>query len=317
MIGVGTLLAGAVLVGTGLTVSARTVPLASAAQANKKKPTTTTTTTTTTTIPTSTTTTQPCSPTSLTVPSGSESITADPDTCIEPGTVVTLTGSGLPHSNIAAFLQCNDDPNQPTVLDEGNQVPIGCSNPVVKADGRPGLVVTTSTGTISVTFTIVGGTVGPPCGPSSCTGAAATDSSGGSPFTDAVNYPCPPTPAQAGLTPADICNIQFGDAAGDNITIPLTFNPNTPPQSTAPETPTPAATATTVAPAKTAAKSAATAASSSSLAFTGTGPGLWWLALVGVILMALGTLALVVVDEPRRLVRLVVTRVSRTKPDSP
>ena len=311
MFGMGALLAGAVLVGTGVTVSAKTVPLAAAA--NKKKPTTTTTTTTTTTIPTSTTTTQPCSATSVTATSGSESITADPGTCIEPGTVVTITGSGLPKTNIIAFLECNSDPNQPTVLFEGNQVPIGCTNPLVKADGRPGLTETSSTGTFDVTFTIEGGTVGPPCGPSSC--GTETDSTGGNPFTDAVNYPCPPTTAQQALTPPDICNIQFGDAAGDNLTLNLAFNPNTPPQTAVAQTPTAATTATTAAT-KSAAKTAATAAGSSSLAFTGTGPGLWWLALVGVVLMVLGVLALVMVDQPRRLVRLVVTRVSRTKPGS-
>jgi hypothetical protein len=144
-----------------------------------------------------------------------------------------------------------------------------------------------------------------------CTG---TDSTGGNPYTDAAGYPCPPTAAQQAA--GDTCVIAVGDTGGDQVTVPISFNTAVPvpPTTIGTEAPTSPghSTATTVA----AAKTAATKAASGSLAFTGSGPGLWWLALVGVLLMVLGGLLLTVVDQPRRMLRLAVHKVTRTKRDS-
>jgi len=302
--GIGAVVVGAVLVGTGVTVSARAVPHATAANnANKKK---TTTTTTTSTLPPTTTTTQPCAAQSVTATSGGASLTAMPGTCVLQGTVVSLSGSGFTPGVPGTFLECNSDPNQPTVMYEGSPIPISCTNPLSKTYG-PGVIVTSSTGTVGPeNFTIGAGPLGPPCGPSQCTATSATDSSGGNPFTDAGKYPCPPTAAQLAIN--DTCQIIFGTQSA-SVTLNVTFNPNAPPPSTTPPTSVaPASSPSSVT--KATAKPAATKASSGSLAFTGSGPALWWLALVGLMLMVLGIFALMVTGEPRRLARLVRVRIT-------
>jgi heme exporter protein D len=119
------------------------------------------------------------------------------------------------------------------------------------------------------------------------------------------------------MAAGDTCGIIFGDQAGDGVTIPISFNLNVAPPQTAPvaaTSSTVAATATTVKPAS---KATTTKAATSALAFTGTGPGLWWLALVGMGLIVLGLLALALVDQPRRMLRLVRDRASRHGPGSP
>ncbi|MGH9017114.1 MAG: hypothetical protein ACRDY1_05125 [Acidimicrobiales bacterium] len=303
--GIGAVVVGAVLVGTGVSVSAKAAPHAATAQPDKKKPTTTTTST----LPPTTTTTQPCAAQSVTATGGSATMTADPGTCIVDGTVVSLTGSGFTSGSVGTFLECSSDANQPTVMFEGSPIPISCTNPLSTNNG-PGITTVSSTGTIGpVNFKVATGTVGPPCGPNECAGVSATDSSGGSPFTDAANYPCPPTPAQ--VTAGDSCQILFGDLANDAVEVDLQFNPNQPP---------PSATTTTVATASspssgttgTAAPSA-TKASSGALAFTGSGPALWWLALVGMLLIVLGVFALSMLEEPRRLARVAADRLTGRK----
>ncbi len=49
----------------------------------------------------------------------------------------------------------------------------------------------------------------------------ATDSTGGSPATDAAKFPCPPTAAQQAA--GDTCVIAFGDASGDQATANISF----------------------------------------------------------------------------------------------
>jgi hypothetical protein len=49
------------------------------------------------------------------------------------------------------------------------------------------------------------------------------------------------------------------------------------------------------------------------LAFTGAGPGLWWLGTLGVLLMLFGVLALAMVDGPRRFLRFAVIHSRRTR----
>ena len=138
---------------------------------------------------------------------------------------------------------------------------------------------------------MVVGTTGPP--------TTGTDSAGKPGSTDAAAYPCPPTPAQT----ADTCVIAVGDIGGDKVVVPIAFNPGG--VGTSPPT-SPGVKSSTSPKPITKASSAATKTSSGSLAFTGPGPGLWWVGLIGVVLMMAGGLMLLVVDEPRRLRRAVV-----------
>jgi hypothetical protein len=134
---------------------------------------------------------------------------------------VNVTGSGFAASSEGNLLECNGAPNQPTVAlpaPVSSKVPVGCSAPSLSA-----VVSTSSSGTLSTSYKVVQGTVGPPCGSSGalivqCPG---TDSSGASPATEAAAYPCPPTPAQqaAGV----VCVLEFGDAAGNTASSPIGF----------------------------------------------------------------------------------------------
>jgi mucin-6/19 len=307
---------GAVLLGTGIAASAHTTTKAAAASANKKKPTTTTTSTT---LAPASTTTQPCNAAPATGTAspgkGQGTATATPATCLVNGTQVDISATGLTPASAAnylgTFIECNTDPNQPTVSILGNTIPLSCSS-ALKYIFTPNAAGTADTSSLTPQpyFTVIEGTTGPACAPTLCTG---TDSTGGDPYTDAAGYPCPPTAAQQAA--GDSCVIAVGDTGGDQIQIPISFNTAVPVPPTTIGTEAPAsasASATTVA----AAKTAATKASSGSLAFTGSGPGLWWLALVGVLLMVLGGLLLTVVDQPRRMLRLAVHKVTRTKRDS-
>jgi len=325
-LGLGAIVVGGVLLGTSVAVSAQTTSKSAAVAPNKKKPTTTTTSTSTT-VPPPSTTTQPCSASPATEtgtntsvsPNTTATLTMDPATCIVSGTVVTLSGSGFQPNSPGTVLECNSDAAQPFVQypAAGDDIPVSCTDPFAP---KPGIVVTSATGDMGpVNFTVLEAVdgVGPPCG-NSCTGLAAHDCTSatvctGNPATDAMAYPCPPTAAQ--IAAGDTCGVLYGDNNGDAITVPISFNTLVAPPLTVPPTP-PATPSVTAAPAAKAA-AATTKAATGALAFTGTGPGLWWLALVGMMLMALGLLALAVVDQPRRLVRLVLRRVSRSEPRSP
>jgi archaellum component FlaF (FlaF/FlaG flagellin family) len=300
---------GAVLLGTGVAVSAQTSNKA-AATANKKVKKTTTTTAPTTT------TTAPCTPKGATVTAvpgvngntGTATVVIDKVTCLVNGTMVHWSATGLlPLSganSLGTSIECNSDPNQPTVTLLGNKIPVSCSN----ALGQ--LFTPNSAGTASGTFTIAEGTTGPP--------APGKDSNGVGGNIDAALYPCPPTTAQTNLSPPDQCVLAVADTGGDRVIIPLSFNLGA--GVVPPVVPTTIATAAsgggTPTTAAKAAKKAATKASSGSLAFTGTGPGLWWLALVGLLLMVFGGLLLTVVDQPRRLIRLVLQLVTRSRHDT-
>jgi hypothetical protein len=301
-IGVAAFVTGAVLLGTGIAASAKTTAKAASAGALKKK----TTTTTTTTVP-PTTTTLPCNgvPMTASATKGQGTATADPATCLVDGTPVAMTASGMMPASatnfLGTFIECNSDPGQPTVSILGNTIPVSCSGALAHT------FTPNADGSASATFDAIEGTTGPACAPSLCAPAKnPVDSSGGNPFTDAANYPCPPTTAQ--LAAGDICVLAVGDTGGDQITIPIAFNLNAPitpaTVSTQPPAVAPSGSATTVAPAK----AGSTKASSGALAFTGSGPGLWWLALVGIMLMVLGGLLLTVVDQPRRLLRMALRR---------
>jgi hypothetical protein len=136
-----------------------------------------------------------------------------PGSCLQGGTIVQVTASGLNPDDFGALLECNLTPNQPKVYTLGSEVPVGCTPP------ENGVFTSTSAGTLAQDFTIGTGTIGPP--------ATGTDSSGGSATADAANYPCPPTSAQ--VAAGNACGVVLGDEAteqgdaGDQVVVPITF----------------------------------------------------------------------------------------------
>jgi Fibronectin type III domain len=276
------------------------------------QPTTTTTaapTTTTTAAPTTTSTTVPCDakPASVT---GPPSVTVTPGTCLNGGTVVTVTGSGFTAGALGNLLECNSDAGQPTVAlpaPVSQDVPVSCTG-ISTAAGS--LITVAADGTFSATFTIVAGTTGPPCGPNYLVSTCPTaDSSGGNPTTDAAAYPCPPTTAQAAT---DNCTLSFGDSNSNDksVSVPIAFVPAPTPGSGATTTTTTAAAAAATAAQTAAAAKAATAAST--LAFTGAGPDTWYTLLGGLLLLDLGFLILTLYYRPREMVQLVSRGVHKT-----
>ena len=252
-------------------------------------------------------------------------ITISPNTGLTNGQSVTITGSGFAHTSIGNFLECNSDAKQPTVMDGSpvnTAISVSCNAPSYSH-----LVTTTATGGLSGTFTVVQGTVGPPCGPApAVVTCPAKDSAGNSPTADAALYPCPPTAAQIAI--GDVCTISYGDEVNDVGTGNISFAgtappppaatttpPTTPPTTKAP-TPTPTATPTTapktaVAPitgatgatgATTTPAPVTTTPTTGTLATTGPGPSVGVVGAIGVALLLLGLLLLVVLlNGPRRV----------------
>ncbi len=171
---------------------------------------------TTSSVATTTSTTVPCHGQPSQGSQGTATVTVTPGTCLKGRQVVTITGSGLKPNSPGGISECNGTSQQPTVSVEGSQVPVGCTNPLAQT------VMTSSTGTLEATFPIVTGITGPP--------ASAADSAGRPSLKDAPAYPCPPTSAQAasGVT----CNIAFGDAGGDQVSVTISFVPNAKPSAT-------------------------------------------------------------------------------------
>jgi hypothetical protein len=134
-------------------------------------------------------------------------ITATPNQNLTDGAAVTVSGTGYTPGP-GAILQCNTAPGEPTIPVAGNQVPVGCTNPLNK------LINADASGNVAATqFAVKQGVIGPP--------ATGTDSAGKDAAADAALYPCPPTAAQqaAGVT----CVIALGDAAQHQATQPITF----------------------------------------------------------------------------------------------
>jgi hypothetical protein len=242
---------------------------------------------------TTTTTTSPCDAKSATAKAtaGKGTATVDPATCLLNDSLVTVTATGITPKTLGSILECNTAKGQPTVTFVGEAIPVSCSS--VSAY----LFTSTASGGTSANFTVHAGVVGPP--------TSGTDSAGHSAASDAANYPCPPTAAQAsaGVT----CVIAVGDDAkpvGDEIPVPISFNTG---KLVIPPTTVPTTATTTKTGVTTATTSSATSASSGSLAFTGTGPGVWWLGLIGVLMMLLGGLMLLLAGP-----RLVFARAVHT-----
>jgi len=245
----------------------------------------------------------------------SAQITVTPNSNLTNGQQVQVKGSGFAASSAGGMAECNSTPNQPNDQVYGNNVPVGCTNPLQS------LVATDATGSFSYTFTVKTGTIGPP--------TQGKDSSGGDSAADSAKYPCPPTAAQQaqGIT----CSITYGDASGNQGSANITFAGG----SSSTGSNGPAATGTTAAGAgggstgttaaggggsgsasgptagatDSAGGTGATAASGGGpLPFTGFGVGMWRLALLGVLLTGLGV-SMVVASRRPGAVRRRVARV--------
>jgi hypothetical protein len=140
--------------------------------------------------------------------SATTTLSVSPSTNLSDGSVVSVSGTGFADSSTGAILECNTDPNQPTISIAGMNAPVSCS-PIFTA-----LKTTTSGGALAATnFTVHTGKVGPP--------TAGTDSAGNDAGTDAALYPCPPTATQ--VTNGDTCTIAFGDEVGNQGTQTISF----------------------------------------------------------------------------------------------
>src|ERR1700691_5200941 len=157
------------------------------------------------------------------------SITVTPTTGLVNGQTVSITGTGFAKSSLGNVAECNSHPNQPTVplgSPVNRAVPVSCTAPSLVQ-----IVMTTAKGTVSTTFDVVAGTVGPPCGTSvSLDNCPAADSAGTSPSADAALYPCPPTAAQQAV--GDTCTLSYGDLDNDVSTVVILFGSETAPSST-------------------------------------------------------------------------------------
>jgi len=259
-------------------------------------------------------------------------LTVTPDTGLTNGASVNVTASGFADTSIGNILECNSDPNQPTVA-----LPSPVNNPLQVSCTAPSyghLVTTSSSGALSHSFTVVQGTVGPPCGVSGAVIATcpSTDSAGNSPASDAALYPCPPTAAQQAA--GDVCTLTYGDESNDSGTATIYFageSTSTTTAAVAATTTTVAHTTTTVAhtTASTTANnsnitatttaaatssnsgsgsSGSSATSGGTLAATGAGPDLWVVAVIGFVALYLGSVTLALVDRPRGLLRRLLRR---------
>jgi hypothetical protein len=132
-------------------------------------------------------------------------ITLSPSTGLIGGGTTEITGTNYLPEQLAGALECNNDPDQPTVDYAGSAVAVSCTTPQ--------LIPTSDTGTFSLRFRMAQGVTGPPI--------AGTDSAGKPASVDAAAYPCPPTPAQqlAGIS----CGIAVGDQAGDVARVLISF----------------------------------------------------------------------------------------------
>jgi hypothetical protein len=162
----------------------------------------------------------------------------------------------------------------------GNTIPVGCSAiHIFRTDPTGGIDPSNQS------FTIVEGQTGPPCGATLPTHCDQTiDRYGNDPAADAAQLPCPPTAAQASA--GVMCDRAVGDVGGDVVAVPISYNVGAPPLPTTTTTAPYGSSSIAAAPAIRTGQGTVSG-SSGSLAFTGTGPHLAWLALLGIALIIL------------------------------
>jgi hypothetical protein len=146
------------------------------------------------------------------------SVQVSPSTGLLDGQLLAVSGSGYAPNTVGGPVECNDAPGQPTIQESGFAVPVSCDVPAFGATypfNIPQVTEFSSTGTISASFVVHTGVVGPP--------TLGIDSAGHNSAADAALYPCPPTPAQQAA--GDICKLTVGDSDGNSAAVPLTFAP--------------------------------------------------------------------------------------------
>ena len=223
-----------------------------------------------------------------TPPNGTATVTVDPDTCLMAGTTVTITATGLlpyakPANQLGTVLECKNDPGQPTVQLGG---------PTSRSASRSAGHRLPPDG---------GGDAQPDFhrGPRDNRPPHLRDGVGRESDAAAAGYPCPPTPAQT----ADPCVIAVVTKGATRSWCP---SPSTPAVWGRISRLTGVSRREIVDhPAPHEGGGGHHQAVIGLLAFTGPGPGLWWIGLTGVLLMA-PVDGWLVVDEPRRLRRRVV-----------
>src|SRR4051812_21025921 len=114
--------------------------------------------------------------------SAAPSLTVTPSTGLTDGQSVSVTGSGFAGS-IGGITECNTAAGQPTVAVAGQQIPVGCSNPI------PAIQNLTNGGVTNKPLPPPPRTNGPPGN------RAATARQEGAPA--AALFPCPPPAAPA------------------------------------------------------------------------------------------------------------------------
>ena len=143
-------------------------------------------------------------------------VTVSPSTGLTAGSTVEVTGVNFAPGASAGVSECNEAQGEPTVSYDGIQVPVSCSNPQITS--------TTATGTVSTSFNVLTGVLGPP--------TEGVDSAGNLASSDAAAYPCPPTASQqaSGVT----CGIGVGDLTGNLGVAQISFgsSPSPPPSPT-------------------------------------------------------------------------------------
>jgi surface antigen len=126
-----------------------------------------------------------------------------PSSGLTNGSIVAISGVVPVGDELGGLMECNNDPNQPTILingQAGTDTPVSCSNPLNF------LITSQPNGSLaSTSFTIGEGVQGPAW--------IGTDSAGGNAATDAASYPCPPTSAQ--LAAGYACDISWLGNAQD------------------------------------------------------------------------------------------------------
>lgn len=249
-----------------------------------------------------------CTP-APTTSNGPPSLTADPGTCLNGGTVVAVSGTGYDPGKEGVVLECNNAPGQPTVAlpsPVSEDVPVSCSG-IAVANAK--FVTSAGALPVGVTFTIISPTPGPPCGAGYLVSTCPADSSGGNAATDAAAYPCPPTMAQQQA--GDSCTLAFGDSGGKTGTVPISFVPNPTASNGNPNT-AGASTAASTSSAATTPAATPAAAGTGALAFTGSGPDTWYTLIVALVLLSLGFLLLMLYYRPRELLAVIRHGVGRT-----
>ncbi len=141
-------------------------------------------------------------------------ITVTPSSGLFNGEIVSVHVSGLPPDDVGAIVECNNDPDQPTVSFVGIPVPVSCSD-FLAGSFQSGIVTASASGTVDQTFVAQTGVLGPVVG--------GPDSTGGDANADAANYPCPPTPAQRAA--GDACFIGYGDLRSNLLSQDISFGP--------------------------------------------------------------------------------------------